>query len=227
MSILLAIETATPICSVALQKADGNVIEKRIEGVGVHSDHTFLFIQELMDAFSIRTEELDAVIFSNGPGSYTGLRIGASAIKGLLYDQKAPLYTISTLTSIAVPFLFGGPQTVHAVIDARREHLYYQKIVKTDDFRLEFSRAKISRITEVEAAIKRGDVVAGTGIDRIDHSGKPEITWAMSSQITAKNLILGWKDSCLKQLFKKTDVELFEPDYLSMSQLNNSRIMDE
>lgn len=227
MSILLAIETATPICSVALQTADGNVIEKRIEGAGVHSDHTFLFIQELMDAFSIRTQELDAVIFSNGPGSYTGLRIGASAIKGLLYDQKIPLYTFSTLTSIATPFLLGGPKTVHAVIDARREHLYYQKIVKTGDFRLEFSRAKISRITEVETEIEQGDVVAGTGLDRIDHPGKPEITWAKSSQITAKNLILGWDDSFLKRLFKKTDVEFFEPDYLSMSQLNNLRIMDE
>lgn len=224
MSVILAIETATPICSVALSMADGEKKEKRIEGTGVHSSHTFLFIQELMDEFSIRTNDLDAVLFSNGPGSYTGLRIGASAIKGLLFDQKVPLYTLSTLTSIAAPFLLNGPQTVHAVIDARREHLYYQKIVKTEDLKLELSREKVSEIRDVETEIKRGDIVAGTGINRIDKSEKSEVIWAREDHISAENLIIAWSDTNLRLKFKKTDIELFEPDYLSMSQLNNQQI---
>lgn len=227
MNIILAIETATPICSVALSNQEGGIKEKRVEGAGVHSDHTFLFIQELLDEFSIRTEDLEVVLFSNGPGSYTGLRIGASAIKGLLFNQKVPLYTLSTLTSFAVPYLMGDPQTVHAVIDARREHLYYQKIVKRADQKLELSEEKISKIREVETYIMRGDIVAGTGLNRIEHSEKSEVQWALEDNISAKNLILAWNESNLQPLFKKTDVESFEPRYLTMSQLNNQQISDD
>lgn len=227
MSIILAIETATPVCSVAMCTQEGEIYEKRVEGAGVHSDHTFLFIQELMDEFSIRTEDLEVVLFSNGPGSYTGLRIGASAIKGLLFNQKVPLFTLSTLTSFAVPFLMGGPQTIHALIDARREHMYYQKIVKRPDQKLELSEQKISEIREIKTHIMRGDIIAGTGLDRIEHSEKLEILWAPKDNISAKNLILAWNESNLQQLFKKMDVELFEPEYLTMSQLNNQQIQDD
>lgn len=224
MSIILAIETSTPICSVALSMGDGGVQDKRVVGVGVHSDHTFLFIQELMEEASIRTEDLDAVLFSNGPGSYTGLRIGASAIKGLLFDQQIPLYTLSTLTSFSAPFLMGGPKTVHAVIDARREHLYYQKIIKGSDEVLEIGEEKVSEIREVVANIQKGDIVIGTGLNRIVHSENSEIQWVSEENISAKNLILAFKDSNLRRLFKKNNVELFEPEYLTMSQLNNLQI---
>lgn len=220
MSTILAIETATPVCSVALSSNDGVINEKKIKGIGVHSDNTFLFIQELMYEYSIYTEDLEAVLFSHGPGSYTGLRIGASAIKGLLFNQKVPLYSLSSLTSYASPFLRNEPQTVHAVIDARREHLYYQKIVKTLDKELEVSDESILKIKDIELTIKRDDIVTGTGLHRITFPHKTDGTW-FNDNISAKNLILAWGDPTLSRLFKKRDVELFEPEYLTMSQLGD------
>ncbi len=221
MSIILSIETATPVCSVAICNTDGVINEKKIKGAGVHSDNTFLFIQKLMDEHSIKTEDLEAVLFSHGPGSYTGLRIGASAIKGLLFKQKVPLYSLSSLTSFASPFLLNEPQTVHAVIDARREHLYYQKCVKTSENELEISKESIVKISEIEMNIKRGDIVTGTGLQRITNPHKTDDTWFDEERISAKNLIIAWNDSTLHRLFKKRDVEFFEPQYLTMSQLNS------
>jgi tRNA threonylcarbamoyl adenosine modification protein YeaZ len=219
MSTILAIETATPVCSIALRSSGGEVSEKRIQGSGVHSDHTFLFIQQLMDQFSICTKDLDIVLFSHGPGSYTGLRIGASAIKGLLFNQKVSLYSLSSLTSIAAPYLVGEPQTVHAVIDARREHLYYQKLVKTEGKELDISKEKILKITEIESTIKEGEIITGTGLERIEHLPKTVVKEPAENSVTAKNLILAWHDLNLKQRFKKREVDFFEPEYLSMSQL--------
>lgn len=227
MSTILAIETATPVCSVAISTAHGVMNEKKIKGSGVHSDNTFLFINELMDEYLIRTEDLEAVLFSHGPGSYTGLRIGASAIKGLLFNQKVPLYSLSSLTSYAVPFLMSEPQTIHAVIDARRDHLYYQKIVKTTENELEISKESVLKITDIESNIKRGDVVTGTGLHRITSPHKTDITWVDEDIISAKNLILAWNDSALHRLFKERNVELFEPEYLTMSQLTSNKFPKE
>jgi tRNA threonylcarbamoyladenosine biosynthesis protein TsaB len=127
--MILAIETSTPVCSVALQNSAGRILEKRIEGRGVHSDHTFLFAEELMERADTSISGLEAVLFSNGPGSYTGLRIGAAAIKGLLFGREIPLFTFPTLLAFAAGAM--GRQssgTIHAVIDARRNHLYYQSV---------------------------------------------------------------------------------------------------
>lgn len=221
MGTILAIETATPVCSVAICTDEGVLREEKIKGNGVHSDSTFLFIQKLMDEHSINTEDFEAVLFSNGPGSYTGLRIGASAIKGLLFNQKVPLYSLSSLTSFASPFLIKEPQTVHAVIDARREHLYYQKIVKTSENEMELSEETVLRITDIESNIKRGDIVTGTGLHRLNFPHKTVETWFDEDNISAKNLIRAWNDSTLRNLFNERDVEYFEPEYLTMAQLNS------
>src|SRR6056297_4255606 len=101
MEKLLAIETSTAVCSVSLQTGDGRVKEKRIEGRGVHSEYTVLFIDELLDRTGLQVDDLDSVLFSNGPGSYTGVRIGASVIKGLLFGKNVPLFTYPTWISFA------------------------------------------------------------------------------------------------------------------------------
>lgn len=224
MSTILAIETATPVCSVAIRTADGVISEKNIKGTGVHSGNTFLFIRDLLNEYSIHTEDLEAVLFSQGPGSYTGLRIGASAIKGLLFNLKVPLYSLSSLTSLAVPYLLKKPDTIHAVIDARREHLYYQKTVKTSDNQLEIGEESILKITDIESNLKKGDIITGTGLDRIKYAHRADFTRVHEELISAKNLILAWNDPTLHRLFKERNVELFEPEYLTMSQLNTHQI---
>lgn len=244
--MILAIETATAVCSVALELEHGRVVEKRTEGRGVHSEKTFTFIQELLDRNNLSVDDLDGLLFSSGPGSYTGLRIGAAAIKGLLFQKEVPLYTFCTLTSYAQPSIKKAPVVIHAVIDARREHLYHRKVEvikdssdkqskkmenlpedarnSTDSFLITRSDARIMEIKELEKEILPGEIVSGTGWERMTHSDQERMLWSGSEKISATNLIRAWNSDILKPLFKREDVEQFEPDYLTMAQVNNSAI---
>lgn len=195
-----------------------------MEGRSVHSERTFEFIKELLDRHSLKVADLDAVLFSNGPGSYTGLRIGASAIKGLLFQQDVPLYTLPTLLSFAIPFLAENPPAIHAVIDARRQHLYHQKVKKSLDDGIEVSKANVVEIKKLERQIKKGDVVVGTGWERLETENRGEMTWHGTEAISAKNLVLGWNHPELKKYFRQADVESFEPEYLTLSQVNDTDV---
>ncbi len=222
--MILAIETSTPVCSVALGKGRRSVIEKRMEGKAVHSERTFEFIKVLLERHSLKVNDLDVVLYSNGPGSYTGLRIGASAIKGLLFRQQVPFYTLPTLLSFAVPLLKKPPVTVHSVIDARRRHLYHQKIKRGLDREIEVSEAKVVEIEKLQDQIKKGDVIVGTGWERLEIENRHEMKWFGPEAVSAKNLVLAWNEPKLKKYFKQEDVESFEPEYLTLSQVNNSEI---
>src|SRR6056297_488404 len=90
--MILSIETSTPVCSVALKATERGVWEKRTEGRGVHSERLFTFTGELLERSGAGISDLDAILFSGGPGSYTGLRIGASAIKGFLWERCSTVY---------------------------------------------------------------------------------------------------------------------------------------
>ena len=224
--MILAIETSTPVCSVALGKPGGAIIEKRIEGRGVHSESTFTFIQELLQNNDLNVQDLEAILFSNGPGSYTGLRIGAAAIKGLLFGRNVPLYTLSSLLSFSVPLLSAEKRTIHSVIDARREHLYHQKIERINSADIHVSIPAVREIEVIKKEIMSGDVIIGTGWDRLDVKKNENITFLGKKEISAKNLIIGWDNESVKAYFKQQNAESFEPDYLTLSQINNSAIRE-
>ena len=221
--MILAIETSTPVCSVALGKP-GSVIEKRIEGRGVHSEHTFVFVNELLYRHNLSVNDLDAVLFSNGPGSYTGLRIGAAAIKGLLFGQNVPLFTLSSLVSFSAAKIGQPGLTVHAVIDARRQHLYHQKIELAGSGELTISEPVVKELSDLEAEIKPGESIIGTGWDRLQLENPDKVEKAGTEAISANTLIHAWNNSAYKALFTEQNVESFEPDYLTMAQINNSAI---
>lgn len=222
--MILAIETATPVCSVALQLKSGRVTEKRIEGFGVHSERTFTFADELLERHQLGVDHLTAVLLSNGPGSYTGLRIGAAAVKGLLFDRDIPLYTLCSLTSLAIPFLKEKGIRVHSVIDARREHLYYRRSETDGNGTVMQSAPEIMELKIIEKEIKEQDIVTGTGWQRMNYREKGKIKWCGSEAISACNLIEAWNNPEWRTLFEEVDAGQFEPGYLSMHQVNNTHV---
>ena len=94
---ILCIETSTQVCSAAICR-DGMCVEQRIsrEG-GNHAKLLPVFIDELLQGANERGERIEAVALSEGPGSYTGLRIGTSTAKGLCYGLNVPLIPVPTL----------------------------------------------------------------------------------------------------------------------------------
>lgn len=223
MKNILAIETATPVCSVALQTADDRVKEKRIEGRGVHSEYTVQFIEELLERAGLMVDDLDGVYFSNGPGSYTGLRIGAAVLKGLLFKKEVPLFLFPTLLAFMAgqADLAGNEVQLHAAIDARRNHLYYQRMKANCT---DVSDAQIVDLDQVPDMLKDGDIVIGTGWDRLENLRSVKVRKIGTEGISATALIRAGNHPELKKYFEKADVETFEPNYLTMSQINNTAI---
>ena len=109
MSYILNIETSTTNCSVSLS-LDGNLVDIIEEDSSnySHAENLHVFISKLLSSNKIKFEELSAVAVSRGPGSYTGLRIGVSAAKGICYGVDIPLISISSLKILANKIVFDG-----------------------------------------------------------------------------------------------------------------------
>lgn len=124
MSYILNIETATKNCSVALAKDGKTVLCKEIAEEGYsHAERLHVFIEEIINEAGIQLKDLAAVAVSQGPGSYTGLRIGVSTAKGLCYALNIPLIAVDTLQALALKAKIAEGMIV-PMIDARRMEVY-------------------------------------------------------------------------------------------------------
>lgn len=121
---ILNIETATRNCSVSLAKSGKTIAYKEIADQGyTHAENLHVFIEEVLATASIKINDLNAVAVSCGPGSYTGLRIGVSAAKGLCYALKIPLIAVDTLNILAEKVTHKNGLII-PMIDARRMEVY-------------------------------------------------------------------------------------------------------
>ncbi|PQJ77341.1 tRNA (adenosine(37)-N6)-threonylcarbamoyltransferase complex dimerization subunit type 1 TsaB [Polaribacter glomeratus] len=124
MGIILNIETATKNCSVSIaDKGKIIAIKELNNGNYSHAEVLHPFIVAILKEANITTNQIDAVAVSKGPGSYTGLRIGVSAAKGLCFAFDKPLISIDTLTSLSFSISIEEGFIV-PMIDARRLEVY-------------------------------------------------------------------------------------------------------
>ncbi|MGY5354958.1 tRNA (adenosine(37)-N6)-threonylcarbamoyltransferase complex dimerization subunit type 1 TsaB [Wenyingzhuangia sp. IMCC45467] len=142
MALILTLETSTKNCSVGLAK-DGVCIALKEENKGdySHAEKLHVFIEEILASKNIKPTDLDAVAVGKGPGSYTGLRIGVSAAKGLAYAIQKPLIAIDTLKILAKTINIEQGLIV-PMIDARRLEVY-SAIFKKDYTYLRSAEAEI------------------------------------------------------------------------------------
>lgn len=121
---ILNIETSTKNCSVSLAKNGTTVLCKEIAEQGYsHAEKLHVFIEEILSESQVAFDDLNAIAVSKGPGSYTGLRIGVSAAKGLCYALNIPLISIDTLELLARQLKVESGWIV-PMIDARRMEVY-------------------------------------------------------------------------------------------------------
>jgi tRNA threonylcarbamoyladenosine biosynthesis protein TsaB len=124
LSIILNIETATKNCSVSIaDKGKIIAIKELNNGNYSHAEVLHPFIVDILREANITSDHIDAVAVSKGPGSYTGLRIGVSAAKGLCFAFDKPLISIDTLTSLSYSIAIDNGFIV-PMIDARRMEVY-------------------------------------------------------------------------------------------------------
>ena len=128
MATILSIETSTRVCSVAISMNENVVVVKETHVSNSHAELITLLCQQALLEAGLEFSGLDAVAVSQGPGSYTGSRIGVSTAKGLCYGLDIPLIAVSTLEAMALGMITTTPHPENAVfcpmIDARRMEVY-------------------------------------------------------------------------------------------------------
>ena len=124
MAIILNLETATKNCSVALAKEGNSIACKEIaEQNFSHAEKLHVFIEELLAENNLQFSDLNAIAVSQGPGSYTGLRIGVSSAKGFCYALNIPLIAVDTLQLLAKQIQIEDGIII-SMIDARRMEVF-------------------------------------------------------------------------------------------------------
>lgn len=221
--MILAYETSTDVCSVAFQNSEGEIFEKRIQGRSVHSDHLFLFTQELMGEHSFSINQIKTVLVSIGPGSYTGLRIAASAIKGIFFQSTVEVYAVNTLAGFTGFFLDSMVGTVHSIIDARRIHVYHQQFEVGESIK-PITKLNILEISAFEEMLQAGQKVIGTGLNRINPTKLNGIELFDSESISAENLIKLYTQDSESVFIKQTTLSNLDPIYITCNQVNNSSV---
>ena len=217
MPLILAIETATEICSVSLI-CDGEIIAMReSEGSNEHSALLASFIDEVMKETGFQFHQLNAVAVSKGPGSYTGLRIGVSTAKGLCYAINKPLISVGTLEAMA--FQVVDDQIISTddillcpMIDARRMEVY---MAVFNSNMSEFSSVKAEIIDENSfSGIEKKILIFGNGAEKCTSvlADNDKIIFLPDVKASAVSVAKLAVEKFRKALFE--DPAYFEPFYL-------------
>ena len=121
--LLLAIESSGLVASIALMTEDKLIGEYTTNFKKTHSQTLLPMMDEVVRMTGISLDSVDAIVISGGPGSFTGLRIGAATAKGLGLALDKPLVNVPTVDALAYN-LYGLEQVICPIMDARRQQVY-------------------------------------------------------------------------------------------------------
>lgn len=217
---ILAVDTATPSCSVAVTDGQHLLAEINLARARTHTRHLAGMLRDVCRLAGLALGEMDAFAVVKGPGSFTGLRIGVSTVKGLAEGAGRPMVGISALQALAEQAGAATP-LVCPLIDARRSEVYYSSYRRVDGVWVERHRAEVAppeqALRDIDAPctfIGNGAVLYGPMIrDRVGEracfvplSAHILRAWTVA-QLALKRLEAGESD----------DILLFKPDYLRKS----------
>ena len=216
MATILCIETATKNCSVALS-VNGKVIalqednpKNEPERHFSHAEKLQGYITQVLDQANISKNDLQAIAVSKGPGSYTGLRIGVSAAKGLCYALDIPLLAVSTLVSLASQ---ARGSVVVPMLDARRMEVY-SAVFSSEMDQMRDIQAQIITKDSFKTYLDKGRVTfIGDGVEKF------EAVCTHPNAVFIKNALPSASQMAQIATLKFTqndiqDVAYFEPYYL-------------
>jgi tRNA threonylcarbamoyladenosine biosynthesis protein TsaB len=218
--LILNIETATGVCSVALAR-DGQLLGLKESNMkNSHASVLTLFMDEVIKTADIALSDLDAIAVSEGPGSYTGLRIGVAAAKGLCYALEKPLIGVNTLRAMAIGMVHPVPADQPAyilycpMIDARRMEVYCA-IFDEKGKEIRETRAEIiDENSFMEYLGKNRIVFAGDGALKCRplFDKHPNAVFSEDFQASARFMISLSEEKFSQKNFE--DLAYFEPYYL-------------
>ena len=162
-SQLLALETATSSCSVAL-RAGGKIIQRQEEGSNIHSKLLLQMVSDVLAEAEIELDQVTGIAVGQGPGSFTGLRIGVGVAQGLAYGIDCPMYGVSSLTALAHQVTEQEIDWVLAGIDARMEEIYWAVFHRQDKRWLLQGQIQVSSPQELCAQVGENNELGEGGL---------------------------------------------------------------
>jgi len=201
---VLGIETATDVCSVGL--VSGSRVEERsIRESRIHSEQLLVLVDQVLGAMSLMWSDVEGVALSSGPGSFTGLRIGASAAKGLAEARRTPFVPVPTFDGIRAAYRAskGSSGRLLICLDAKQDEWYVQESDDAGDAlpvtilgTKELMRRMVGCTVLTDAPERLGDHSAMIGI----HAW---CSGATIARLGRERLLTG----------ERTDIASFEPSY--------------
>ncbi len=214
MAIILNIETATKNCSVSLSENENILALAELnEGQFSHAEKLHTFILDVIKQSKKTIQDIDAIAVSKGPGSYTGLRIGVSAAKGLCFALDIPLISIATLTSLSHAISVNKGEFIIPLLDARRMEVYCA-IFDNNNQQIQKTKAEIIDENSFLEFLEKGKTYfLGDGADKckeiITHKNAIFLDGYFPS---AKEMVKLSSKKYDNKIFE--DVAYFEPYYL-------------
>lgn len=213
MGLILHLETATKVCSVSLAEKgeELSTIEVCTEHFS-HAENLTVFIERVMQQHGKTYLDLDAIAVSEGPGSYTGLRIGTSTAKGLAYAIDKPIISVNSLKSLAA-MISVQDMLIIPLFDAMRMEVY-AAVFDSELNELKSTEAVIIEPDSFNEFLNTNSVIfLGPGAikcaDVITHKNA---SFDLETAVSAKGMIkLAYQKYCQKQF---EDLAYFQPFYL-------------
>ncbi len=215
MARILSIETSTSMCSVALHERGALLALAEIKEPGAHAEKLLQLVDEVFEKAALSFGDLDAVAVSQGPGSYTGLRIGVSTAKGIAYALDIPLIGINTLQAMASSQPLNQGEFVVAVLDARRMEVYTQTFGEANQ-EITSIAALVLEEGVFASILEKGRVFfVGDGAEKVKaYAQHPNAVFSSSweQSLSAKNMGQLAFEKFLRQDLE--DLAYFVPNYL-------------
>ncbi|WP_153396820.1 tRNA (adenosine(37)-N6)-threonylcarbamoyltransferase complex dimerization subunit type 1 TsaB [Chryseobacterium vaccae] len=211
---ILYLETSSKNCSVAI--SDNEKLLCLCEEVSENykqSESLHAFVEWALEGAGISMNDIEAVSLGKGPGSYTGLRIGAASAKGFCYGLKVPLMAVNSLESMIEPFLGSNYEFIVPLIDARRMEVYTAVYEGVTGKEISGTEAKILDENSFEEFRNKKVIFVGDGAKKAQEIlNLPDAEFRDDIYPSAQYLI----KKTLEKLDQKDleDIAYFEPFYL-------------
>lgn len=226
---ILAVDTSGLVASVAILDKDKVYAEYTINNKKTHSQTLLPMLDEIIKALEIELKEIDGIAIAGGPGSFTGLRIGSSTVKGLGMVIDVPVINVPTVDALAYN-LYGTKDLICPIMDARRNQVYtglYEFIEGEFIVVKEQVAVGIEEIVEEINAINRGVIFLGDGVDvhkeALKDMVKVPMLFAPSHLLRQRAGAVGALGLIYMEKGQVETADEHEPEYLRLSQAERER----
>jgi len=161
--VVVGLETSSTNLGVAVVQDQHVRGDTTLHMKAFYAEQLPLILERFLEDLSLSWQQVDGFAISIGPGSYTGLRVGLSLVKGLAYAQNRPIAAVPTLDAVAFQIPF-SPHPVHVLTDARRDRVYEARYDTSYGYPKRISPYRISPIEDLLQSIDVPVVLAGTGV---------------------------------------------------------------